>query len=262
MHCSPPGSSVRGLPCPAPGDLPNPGIEPRSPALQLILYQLSQQGSPRILEWIAYPFSSGSSQPRNQGRVSWIAGKFFTNWAIREALIIIISPLPPHGLDLRPTSSEKRLELLDLSFPCIFPVPHPLKPRLASGLLEERQPWRSPPASASEKNTTGSIPRAADSKTKDHFPSNSKPCPSGDSQVTKECTNPEAHQALLRAWKNVTTYIGCFWEVCARFSVLLFLSSVITYFHIISTVWRKDLVFSWGKSFFIFNICLFGCVES
>jgi len=30
-----------------------------------ILYQLSHQGSPRILEWIAYPFSRGSSQPRN-----------------------------------------------------------------------------------------------------------------------------------------------------------------------------------------------------
>ena len=31
-----------------------------------ILYQLSYQGSPRILEWVADPFSNGSSQPRNQ----------------------------------------------------------------------------------------------------------------------------------------------------------------------------------------------------
>ena len=30
-----------------------------------ILYCLSHQGSPRILEWVAYPFSRGSSQPRN-----------------------------------------------------------------------------------------------------------------------------------------------------------------------------------------------------
>ena len=29
------------------------------------LYQLSHQGHSRILEWVAYPFSSGSSQPRN-----------------------------------------------------------------------------------------------------------------------------------------------------------------------------------------------------
>ena len=31
-----------------------------------ILYQLSHKGSPRILEWVAYSFSSGSSWPRNQ----------------------------------------------------------------------------------------------------------------------------------------------------------------------------------------------------
>ena len=37
----------------------------------------------RILEWVAYPFSRGSSWPRNQTRVSYIAGGFFTNWAIR-----------------------------------------------------------------------------------------------------------------------------------------------------------------------------------
>ena len=50
-----------------------------------ILYQLSHQGSPRILEWVAYPFSRGSSWPRNQTGVSCIAGRFFTNWAIKEA---------------------------------------------------------------------------------------------------------------------------------------------------------------------------------
>ena len=33
----------------------------------------------RILEWVAYPFSRGSSQPRNRARVSCIAGRFFTN---------------------------------------------------------------------------------------------------------------------------------------------------------------------------------------
>ena len=37
-----------GFPCPSPGDLPNPGIKPRSPALQSILYQLSYWGSPPI----------------------------------------------------------------------------------------------------------------------------------------------------------------------------------------------------------------------
>ena len=50
------------------------------------LYQLSHEGSWRILEWVAYPFSSRSSWPRNWTRVSCIAGGFFTNWAIREAM--------------------------------------------------------------------------------------------------------------------------------------------------------------------------------
>ena len=40
----------------------------------------------RILEWLAYRFSSGSSWPRNRMGVSCIAGGFFTNWAIREAM--------------------------------------------------------------------------------------------------------------------------------------------------------------------------------
>ena len=50
-----------------------------------VLYQLNQEGSPRILEWVAYPFSTESSQPRNRTRVSFIAGRFFTNWAMRES---------------------------------------------------------------------------------------------------------------------------------------------------------------------------------
>ena len=47
-----------------------------------ILYQLSHKGNPRIVEWVAYPFSRGSSRPRNWTGVSCIAGGFFTNWAI------------------------------------------------------------------------------------------------------------------------------------------------------------------------------------
>ena len=49
-----------------------------------ILFQLSQKGSPGILEWVAYPFSSRSSQPRNWTGVSCTAGRFFTNWTLRE----------------------------------------------------------------------------------------------------------------------------------------------------------------------------------
>ena len=39
----------------------------------------------RMLEWVAVPFSSGSSQPRDQTQVSLITGGFFTNWATQEA---------------------------------------------------------------------------------------------------------------------------------------------------------------------------------
>ena len=103
-----------GLPCSPPGELPDPRIKPRSPVLQAdslppeppgkpkdtgvgslsllwenfptqglkprllhcrqILYHLSHQESPRILEWIAYPFSRESSWPGIWTRVSCIAG--------------------------------------------------------------------------------------------------------------------------------------------------------------------------------------------
>ena len=70
-----------------------------------ILYQLSHKGSPRILEWVAYPFSSRSAGPRNQTRVSWIAGGFFTNWATIESHVMF----KPHlKLDL---PSEKVTEM-------------------------------------------------------------------------------------------------------------------------------------------------------
>ena len=57
MDCSPPGSSV---------------------------HEIFQA---RILEWVAIPFSRGSSPPRDWTLLSWIAGRFFTYWATREANI-------------------------------------------------------------------------------------------------------------------------------------------------------------------------------
>ena len=42
----------------------------------------------RILEWVSVPFSRGSSQPRDQTKVSHIAGGFFTILATREALFM------------------------------------------------------------------------------------------------------------------------------------------------------------------------------
>ena len=48
------------------GIFPTQGLNPGLPHCTQILYQLNQQGSPRILEWVAYFFSSGSSWPRKQ----------------------------------------------------------------------------------------------------------------------------------------------------------------------------------------------------
>ena len=56
MDYSPPGSSIHGI---------------------------LQAG---ILEWVAIPFSRGSSLPRDQTQLSCIAGESFTLWATREAL--------------------------------------------------------------------------------------------------------------------------------------------------------------------------------
>ena len=67
------------------GTFPTQRSNPGLPYCRQILYRLSHQGSPRILEWVAYPFSRGSSWPRNQPQVSCIAGGFFTSWATKEA---------------------------------------------------------------------------------------------------------------------------------------------------------------------------------
>ena len=64
------------------GIVPTQGLNPGLPLCKL--YQLSHHRCPSILEWVAYPFSSRSSWPRNQTRVSCTAGRFFTSWAIRH----------------------------------------------------------------------------------------------------------------------------------------------------------------------------------
>ena len=59
------------------GIFPTQGLDPGLLHCRRILYQHSHQGSPRILEWVAYPFSRGSSWPRNWTGVFYIAGRFF-----------------------------------------------------------------------------------------------------------------------------------------------------------------------------------------
>ena len=86
-----------GLPFPSSGDLPNPGINSEvkwsevkvaqscltlCDPMDYIVHGILQA---RILEWVAFPFSRGSSQPRDRTHVSLIAGRFLTSCAIRKA---------------------------------------------------------------------------------------------------------------------------------------------------------------------------------
>ena len=67
MHCSAPGYSVHGV------------LQERTP------------------EWVAMPFSKGSSWPRIRTRVSslsYTAGRFFPHWAIGDALKLASGPFP------------------------------------------------------------------------------------------------------------------------------------------------------------------------
>ena len=99
MNCSPPGSSVQGN---SPGKniglgdhallqgiFQAQGSNPGLPHYGWILYHLSHQGSPVILEWVAYPFSRGLPQPRNRIGVSRIAGRSFTSWAARDSYVCV-----------------------------------------------------------------------------------------------------------------------------------------------------------------------------
>ena len=60
------------------GIFPSQGSNPGLPHCRQILYHLSHKGSPRMLKWVAYPFSRGSSWSKNWTWVSCIAGIFFT----------------------------------------------------------------------------------------------------------------------------------------------------------------------------------------
>ena len=57
------------------GIFPTQGSNPGLLHCRQILYQLNHKGSPRILEWVAYTFSRGSSWPRDWTGVSCIAGR-------------------------------------------------------------------------------------------------------------------------------------------------------------------------------------------
>ena len=89
------------------GIFPIQGSNPGLPHCRQLLYQLSAQRSPRILEWVTYPFSSRSSPPRNLTGVCCITGRFFTSWATREALVLPGSNMLCTGSHMEISSNKK-----------------------------------------------------------------------------------------------------------------------------------------------------------
>jgi len=63
----------------------------------------------RILEWVAFPFSRGSSQPRDWTQVSCNADGFFTSWATREAHCGSVTMYPT-----KDTMREKEISVFEL----------------------------------------------------------------------------------------------------------------------------------------------------
>ena len=77
---------------------PTQGSNPGLLHCRQILYQMSYKGTPKILEWVAYPFSTGSSRLRNWTGVSSIAGGFFANWAIMGLNKCLITCFNQYGI--------------------------------------------------------------------------------------------------------------------------------------------------------------------
>ena len=85
VHGNSSGKNTGGLACPSPGDLPNPGIEPRSSALQADSLPSELPGKPKNTAEDSLSLLQGIFLTRNRTRVSWIAGGFFISLVTREA---------------------------------------------------------------------------------------------------------------------------------------------------------------------------------
>ena len=102
---------------PPPGGLLNPGIKPRSSTLQADCLSSEPPGKPKISGVVAYPFSGGSSWPRNRTRVSCIAAGFFTRWVTREAQSSTYQPINQYCVHFRvPETETQKVKCLALSY--------------------------------------------------------------------------------------------------------------------------------------------------
>ena len=94
------------LPFPSPGDLPNPGIKPRSLTLQADSLPAELQGKPKNTGVGSLSILQGIFLTQESTGVSCIAGGYFTNWAIRVGNVSIIS----HNCIFAEKSYQRSLE--------------------------------------------------------------------------------------------------------------------------------------------------------
>ena len=78
----------------------------------------------RILEWAAFPFSKGSSQPRDQTQVLLIAGQLFTSWVTREAQTCQVNPKCIFSLKMRWYKGNRDIRHLLNKFAAQKTMPH------------------------------------------------------------------------------------------------------------------------------------------
>ena len=76
------------MPCPSPGDLPNPGL----PHCRWILDCLSHQRSPRIPEWVAYPFTKDLPDPGLEPRSPALQADSYLSYQGSPIAGILIQP--------------------------------------------------------------------------------------------------------------------------------------------------------------------------
>ena len=133
------------------GIFPTQELNPGLPHCRQVLYQLSHEGSPRILEWVSCPFSRGSSQPKNWTQVSCSAGGFFTIRVTAAAAIKSHQPCPtpwdpidgsPLGFPIPGILQARILEWVAISFSSAWKWK--VKVKLLSHVRLLATPWTAP----------------------------------------------------------------------------------------------------------------------
>lgn len=157
----------------------------------------------------------------------------------------------PHALGPDPHPSEKRLDVLDLSPPpSLQSLPHSRLTLFPDDWKADSldghhspQPLKKPHNSFHSRNCR--LPRQTITSlvTLNH-------ALLGTVDSLKNTQSKSTPSIAYGLKKYVITYVSYFWNVCTRFTVLpvIFIFSVITYFHTISGVWREDpKLFFWCK---------------